>query len=528
MRFLMKKICLFGFLIFNFFIVSGQEETTENFNGFDKVLAIKPEKQFHAYVYFYQQNVAMNMYPSNDFLKGQIVGRLFGANTTTTSKEIRALYAEQRAIPFFIYSPHIFNGKATLRASFEIDWTWGDVAYGSGGNSGSAISADQVNLQTQNLEVELVPYKNWTVNVGLQRLYDTPHDLYRTLFQKFTQTGYRLAFWGTDGVGVSARRQTDFNRSKFGFYKLYENNVELNDDVTLFEANTQQNISGNWNVGASVYYVRDRSSGKGGVSILGQGFASPLTLYNGAFRFPLTADSYKGDVFWLGSYFSHNESMMEGRYSLSGFVNYNTGFIRQQDATKNEYFKTVDISGVTTNLKAAYRYGQTAQDVLSLDFLFTSGDKNGISDGKYSGVLTGNTWGSPGGIFIGHGAYILLPHGNVVNRFVGAVTDISNLGYGFAGGTLNFSKDLIPHKLHSKIGTATAISPITPSGGGSFMGWEMNGMLSYDIGPFLTVEAHAAYMQLGTFYDSPITNGGSEERPADPWLGFVNLKWLIF
>jgi hypothetical protein len=69
------------------------------------------------------------------------------------------------------------------------------VAYGTGGNQGSAISADQVNIQTQNLEIELAPLKYWTVNIGLQRMFDTPHDLYRSTVDKFMQTGYRLAFF---------------------------------------------------------------------------------------------------------------------------------------------------------------------------------------------------------------------------------------------------------------------------------------------------------------------------------------------
>ena len=41
-----------------------------------------------------------------------------------------------------------------------------------------------------------------------------------------------------------------------------KNNVELNDDVTLFELNSQYNVARNWNVGASVYWVKDNSSGK--------------------------------------------------------------------------------------------------------------------------------------------------------------------------------------------------------------------------------------------------------------------------
>ncbi|MBK8671287.1 MAG: hypothetical protein IPN89_18335 [Saprospiraceae bacterium] len=348
----MTRYFLLFIISFISFALKSQEAGTEGFKGFDKVLPTKANRQLQAYVYFYQQNVAMNMAPENDFLKGQIVGRLFGTNTTTTSKSIKALYAEQRAIPFFIYTPSIFDGKATLRASFEIDWTWGDVAYGTGGNFGSAISADQVNLQTQNLEVEFVPAKYWTINVGLQRLFDTPHDLYRTFFEKFTSTGYRLAYFGTDGVGISVRRQTDGKKLKAGFYKLYENNVELNDDVSLFELNQQITVSPKWNVGGSVYYIKDNSSGKGGVSILGQGYSSPLTTYNGTFRFPLGADPYKSDVFWVGMYFSRNEEMMLDRWFMSGFVNYNMGSIRQKAAGSDSYIKSVSIGGIAANLRA--------------------------------------------------------------------------------------------------------------------------------------------------------------------------------
>lgn len=499
----------------------------DGFKGFDRIVPMKANKDFQAFVYFYQQNVAQNYFPANDFLKGQIVGRLFGNNTTVTSDSLRSLYAEQRLLPFFIYSPKIFDNKVTLRTSFEIDWTWGDVAYGTGGNFGSAISADQVNLQTQNVEVELIPAKYWTVNVGLQRMYDTPHDLYRTVFDKFTSTGYRLAYWGTDGVGISVRRETDYSKLKGGFYKLYENNVELNDDVTLFELNSQLNINRKWNLGGSIYWVRDRSSGKGGVSILGQGFASNLTSYNGTYRFALNADPYRADIFWVGSHFSRNEDFMLDRWLLSGFINVNAGSISQRNPDQS-FRKTADILGVGANLRAGYRYGQTAGDAVTADLLFTTGDDNDLSDKKYSGVITGNTWGSPAGIFIGHGAYLLFPHGNVVNRYVAAVADISNMGLGVAGGTLNVAHDFIPNKLHTKLGTAAAFAPVAPAGGGNFMGLEVNGKVGYDFGAFLTIEAHAAYLSLGDFYDSPVVNGGVPIRPVNPWTGFISLKWLIF
>ncbi len=509
--------------------ISAQETVNPAFQAFDKAIPTKANRDFQFFAYFYTQGVSANWYPANDFLKGQIVGKLFGANTTVTSDSIRGFYAEQRFLPFFIYSPRIFDHKVTLRASFEIDWTWGDVAYGAGGNFGSAISGDQTNLQTQNVVMEYIPRKYWTVNIGLQRLYDTPHDLYRTLFDKFTNTGYRLAYWGTDGVGISVRRESSYTKIKGGYYKLYENNVELNDDVTLLELTAQQNFGLKWNAGASLYSVIDRSSGKGGVSILGQGLASTLTRYNGAFRFPLGADPYRANIAWVGGFFSRNEDFMADRWLLSGFVNYNLGKVEQRPENEtNNWRKTVTIGGLGTNLRAGYRYGQTPGDAITADFLYTTGDANGITDGKYSGVMTANTWGTPGGIFIGSGAYLLFPHGNVVNRFVAAVTDISNGGLGLAGGTVNIAKDIIPNKLHAKIGGAAALSPVTPTGGGNLIGIEGNAKVGYDLGAFLTIEAHAAYLSLGDFYDSQSVNGENPVRPVNPWVGFICFKWLIF
>lgn len=184
---------------------------------FEHEIPRKANNELQFFAFFINQGVTSNFYPTSEFLRGQVVGRLFGKNTTTTSDTATSAYIEQRIIPFFVYQPNLFNGKAILRASFEIDWTWGDVAYGTGGNLGGGISADQVNIQTQNIELELIPWPRWTINLGLQRMFNTPYNPYRTLFDKMTQTGYRLAYFGTDAVGISFRHDRDFARYKVGF-----------------------------------------------------------------------------------------------------------------------------------------------------------------------------------------------------------------------------------------------------------------------------------------------------------------------
>lgn len=496
------------------------------FGTLEQKLPEMPDKEFQFLAFFYSHGMYTNMYPENDFLKGQIIGRLFGDNTTVTSDSLRPFYFEQRLLPFMIYQPKLFDGKAILRASFEIDWTWGDVSYGIGGNFGSAPSGDQVNIQTQNVELELIPWKGWAVNLGLQRMYDSPFNPYRTFLDHMTNTGYRLMYWGTDGVGITLRHDMDFSRWKLGYFQLYENNVEENDDVTLMEATYVRHIDYAFEWGGSAYYVRDRANGEGGPSILGQGLNSILNGYNGTYRFPFGADPYKADVVWLGTFFGYNTQYMMSRLFANGFVNVNLGNARSYTGEKIN--KDISILGIGANLRAGYRYGQTPNDAITADLLYTTGDQNGLIDNKYSGVMTGNMWGTPAGLYISHGGYLLFPHANVVNRFISAVTDISNLGYGVKGGTLNLSKDLVPNKLQAKIGTAWAWSNATPNGGGDFMGKEVNAKIGYQFGPYMSLELHGAYLWLGDFFDSPSVNGGLTERPADPFTALLSYRWLMF
>lgn len=494
----------------------------------------KANKEFQFLAFYINQGVTSNFYPTSEFLKGQVVGRLFGRNTSTTSDTARSYYVEQRIIPFFIYQPNLFNGKALLRASFEIDWTWGDASYGTGGNTGGAISGDQVNIQTQNIELELLPWKGYAINMGLMRMFDSPYNPYRTLADKMMSTGYRLAYFGTDAVGISMRRDQDFSRWKAGFYKFYENDIQADDDVNMFEAMYEKQLSPKWKAGVSANYVRDRSQGKGGVSILGQGLNSLMSEYNGTFKFKFGSNPYKADIYWLGAFFSRNADFMIDRFQLTGFANYNLG--KADVRIKNVWERGADIGGLGANLKAAYRYGQTPDDQIKLDLIYTSGDDNGLSDKKYSGVITANTWGSPGAIFVSSGAYILFPHANVVNRYTPAVADLSNMGYGLTAGTFVISKGIVPNRLIAKAGSALAFSNAEPLLGGKHIGTEANGALIFNPGTYMSIELHGAYMWLGDFYlssddayGSPV-NGSfpSGTKPFNPYTVFIVFKWLMF
>ncbi|MCX6136101.1 MAG: hypothetical protein NTV54_01205 [Ignavibacteriales bacterium] len=495
--------------------------------GFPK----EPPKELQFLALYYTHAVATDLYSQNAF-SGEIIGRLFGANKSDVGRNT-AIYFEQRLLPFFFYQPKLFNGKVILRTSFEIDWTWGDESYLYGGNRGGAFNADRVNIQTQNVEVELLPYEGWAVNIGMQRLYDTPYNPYRTSVSTLLNTGYRLAYWGSDATGISVRKDWDYMRLKTGFYQLYERDPELDNDVVLWEGMFENDITPLWKQGISFWYVRDRANGQAGVSTINEGLNSELVDWNGAFKFSFPysnlsdpENKYRADIYWIGTFWSVNPEFTMARWGMSGFVMSNLGTVEYHDQGK--WRKTADVFGVAANVRGGYRYGQTADDAITADLLYTTGDDNGTSDKEYSGVMTSNTWGFPGAIFVGTGSYILLPHGNVVNRYIAAIGDISNMGLGTTALVLNASYGAIPNKLSLKAGAAHGISNVNPKGGASTIGTEVNVRAVYNLGVFLSVEFHAAYMWLGDFYDSKLINANRASRPDDPWTSMLIFRWLIF
>ncbi|MGY6561271.1 MAG: hypothetical protein ACXITV_04135 [Luteibaculaceae bacterium] len=496
---------------------------------FNQEIPIKADKELTFYAFYFNQMVTSNFYPTNDFFQGQVIGRMFGRSTAKTSDTKVAHFVEQRLIPFFVYTPKLMDGKVTLRAAFEIDWTWGDAAYGAAGNQGAAINADMVNIQTQNVQVEYIPKRGHALNFGLMRMFDTPYHPYRTTVDRMTLTGYRLFYFAADAAGMNYRIDNPTNSVTFGIYNLWENRIEDPDDVYFAKVIAQKKVNHEWKVGGSVFYVNDRSSGRGGVSILGQGLKSLLTEYTGAFRFIFPGNDFKANILWTGGFFSKNEEFSFGNHRLTGFAKYNYGFVD----TPQERVAT--ISGLGANLRYGYRYGATDDDEIAFDYIFTSGDRNGLADGVYNGVITANTWGAPGNLPISIGTNILFPSANVVNRYMPLISDISNMGFGLNAVNLIFRKSFRPHKWIGSANLAFASSNAAPQGGGFFMGTEANLGIIYRVKTLMDLEFRAAHVWLGDFYDAPFANGDVfvdaadrlNRRPTNPWTVFIAFRWLM-
>ncbi len=494
----------------------------------------RPDRQLQFFGYFLTRAEMTNISPQNDLFRGQVVGRLFGPNTTTTSDK-RAVFVEQRFLPFFIYEPRLTNHKARLRASFELDWTYGDSSNSAGGNFGGGFNADQINLQTQNLEVEFdLPRPGWHLNLGLQRMYDTAYHPYTTPVSTLLNTGERLAFWGSDAVGLSMHGTEGDWRFKAGAYQLWENLIQEDDDVWIIDGAVDRHIMRTWHVGLTARYLRDSSQGEGGLGLLGQGPDSQLANYMGTYRFTIPDDveEWRGHFAWLGLNSSYNPGFAAGRWMASGFAVGNFGqIVTSIPEQSGDFEKLTNVLGLGADAKVGFRYGRSTKDHVTAELVYSSGDDDGLEDGTYSGVVTGNTWGGPGAVFASTGSYLLLPHANVVNRFYAAVLDLSNAGFGLTAGVLNARYDIIRNKLSAKLGFAAGRSNVQPLDGDNFIGAEYNLNVSWRIRPMLDLDLHAAYLDLGGYYDSPeIVDLEDEDvaAPRDPWTTFVTLKWLMF
>lgn len=519
----MKKFVLIIFIIL-FNNTYGQDST---FTDKSQRVPEPKSSELRFIGYSFTRMTASNVAPTNELLRGQIIGRLFGPNTTNTHAKTSS-YIEQRFVPMFIYTPSILDGYATFRTLFKIDYTWGDAAYGTGGNIGGGINAAQINLQTLLANVEIKPdNSNWNVVVGLQRIFDNVRDPNITAVSTAQTSGYKLSYWGTQGVGISLFTSLNpTTLARFGYYQLYENIIQENDDVALWMIDIESRVLPLLEVGADAWFVWDRGKNAGGISILGQGLNSGLAEYNGAVRLSLPTSKYEANILWLGAHASYNRDFLAGRWWADASLMSNIGTI---DTVSNggEAKKFSNIFGVSANAMLSYKYGMTVNDKVSLEALFSSGDGNGANDGTLNSVITGNVYGSPVGIYSSHRALLLFPDPQVVNRYYSSVHDISNMGLGVTAGFINIMKDFIPNKFSGKLGIATAFSNVTPKGGTNYIGSEINLEFKYNLKVFLQLGLSAGYLKLGDFYNAlNVTYDG--KRPKDPWAVFTSLMWLMF
>ncbi len=501
----------------------------------------EPEpSEFKLINYFFTRGTATNQLADPSGLRGVSLGPIgIGRNVgsaTRVGPKSEAFYVEQRWIPVIQYAPNFVDGLAAFRAQFEVDFMWGQAANQIQNNQGGGFNADQVNIQTKNVNVALYPTRNpaeLSILIGTQSVYDTIYDPTITSLFDIVKTGYKLTFLGSDATGVSVYgRMGGIWKASFLPFGAAQPDKATEDDarlsfVYLLTADYAYELQPGTVIGASLWHLQDDSKGaafafeglvKSGPSSTG------LFPYTGVQRLPI--DQPSGGVQYLGTHFHHNVNFRTGDLGASGFAMMNVGHFSSNKAD-TALQPGVDILGFAANLELMYNWGKTAGDVLTLEGIFTSGDSD-PTDGKYTSAFTMNHYGLPGAVWFNHKTLILFPFTSTVSNYTGAIVDISNQGFGLLGAIASASYDLIPDTLNVKVGAAYAQAVVRPpptADGverGQTVGAELNLELKYHIRYLMTVGLHLAYLSVGNFYD------GNAEIIHDPWAAFTTFTWYAF
>lgn len=430
---------------------------------------------------------ATNVVSTNPFFNGQIVGVLDGPNGTVVSEEDRSVTTEQRAVGFLSYRPVVLSGQAGLTAAFEVDFAWGDSAYGTGGNAGGGFGGDQVNLQTRRLYADFDAGPTHTL-VGLQFMGDGVNDPTRVgSLDALYRSGGRLMVFGSEAAGVQSFGAVDMLSGdtlswRLGAFTLLEGSFSDNDDVGLLLADAQLSPAPGLALGLHAWHLRDRSGGALGPT-------SALSALQGAAEVDHPGTVVDADLSWLGLDGGYNADLSIGRAGVHGVVLANLGRLYIEQETDQ------DLRSLLIDVEGRARYAPGAGSIVRAEVLYSAPD-----------FVTGNSYGIVGAAWGTHGCLLLHPDSLAINRQVAQFSDVSAGGAGMVSLSGSLGYDLVPNRLNLTIGGGHAIV-----GEGSAQ--ELNGRLTLSPLPLLETGLAGAYLS----------------RPdTDAWMVLGTLDWMVF
>ena len=483
--------------------------------------------------------ITTNVVPTNPILDGQIIGVIGGTNLTTVLPPSGELdldddgepdedqgvsgLVEQRMSAFFTYAPPVYSGELSFTAGFEVDFNWGDRSYGVGGNTGGAIGADMVNLQTRRLHAtyraQLGGRHELEVVSGLQFVGGSVHNPASARPDDLFRSGASTSLFGTEAAGVTAYgrihdRWGDRLRYKAGLYTLLEQGSARIDDATLLMLGVAVQPEYALWLGLHAWALQDRTHGTGGA--IGTGLASGLSELQGGPRLDFRVGDMEvnpwvdGDFGWLVGDVGYNHRLDRGPFGATALVGANAGKIYVKEQLD------VPVRGWLTQGEVRVRYMPGASSVARVGWIATSRDGNGRD--AYTGVLTGNQYGVVGAVYATHGCLLLFPDPMSINRMTAMVGDISNRGEGVRGLTGSVGAALVPGRLDTQVGGGHAID-----GNGLKMGTELNGRLVAHPWAFTDLTLAAAKV-----VGSELRGVDDKLLPDDPWTLLVSMDNLFF
>ncbi|NOY27955.1 MAG: hypothetical protein GXP62_18985 [Oligoflexia bacterium] len=347
--------------------------------------------------------------------------------------------------------------------------------------------------------------------------------------------------WGSEAAGVAAygrieNSARDLLRYRLGGFTLIEDGVALADDATLWVADAELRPAYAWDLGAHAWWLHDNTGGNGGS--FGSGPTSQLSQLQGGPRLVFlnssastgtgtaTAAEVDADLLWFSVDAGWNRDLDRGPLGLRGMALANLGRLYVTDQPD------VDVRGWLLNGELRWRWTRGRGSELALQGLASSGDSSGsgggsaTDDGRYTGIVTGNSYGIVGAVWATHNTLLLFPDPDAINRQVAVVSDVSGAGRGLLAATLSLGFDPIPNRLTTRL---TAAQAATASG--QAIGTETGAALTWHPLPLFDVGLHGAVVTGARVADMTATSPATAPLttlPAYPWAVLAHLQWVLF
>ncbi len=392
------------------------------------------------------------------------------------------------------------NNNVKLVTHFEIDSRWGDTSQENGSrNTGGAIEADSINLETKNVYMEFkAPYLPTTVKAGIQSFDDA----------------YKGVFLGADIAGVMTTTKLDNAVVTAGWLRGYDNSSFKDKPATVTDSIGASN-NGNYYPGK---YSLD-------LGILDVKYDVNKALKVGA-SYYMTYDNLTDNKGYnVLSTLGVNAAYNFGPGVIDAFFLYQNG----TNPTNNFGQVGEHVSAFAANVGGKIKAGPgTAR----ANFLYASGDNGTGKVNAFQGVNQlgeGNTTST----FSAAQMTMLITNTRYsAQTDRGLINTVSNYNMGVKGAFFGYDVDINKAFIKANVGfaaaaQANAAKPLNLKGGSNsnYIGTEVNAEVGYKISENLTASYVAGYVVLGEYYkDTARLADGTIKTPDNPWKNMVVLN----
>lgn len=407
-------------------------------------------------------------------------------------------YFEQRAR---IYYTAKSSENAKLVTGFEIDSVWGDKAASAATrNSGAALEADAVNLETKWVYLDLkIPSTPTRTKIGIQPFKDN----IKGIFADF------------DAAGISTITDLGAAKIQLAYFRGY--------DQSYFS--TKPSVRGVNDLDIGVVGIKYALNDKSNIGFDYYLYSDPRNL-----NVPAANTNLLIHTFGL-----YGETNID-KINLSGLLAYQSGTLEATSGKKS------DLDAFAFNLMAKAPLGK---GTVKTAFLYTSGNDNDSSTGKdnhYTGWVGTNQsqnaiWTpAVGGTNSYNDCDMMLLARSTMN--MPSTTD-NHLIFNSGNGTsptnsqgqylysIGYSHPLTDNwNVKSNLGLAwvaeeNILKPINKKtgkvNGSDFQGGELNLETSYKVYDNVTAKFQAAYVMLGDYYKDSWSTPDRIQTPEDPY-----------